>query len=95
MDGLIEIDAKGKVNGIDALRRRARGKVILLGWDIDRVAGVFTSLDNAIKHLLRSADVRKHNWWLSFRKRNRIDAGCIFDRVLLQTTMPKGEVRRG
>jgi len=90
MNGSIEIDAKGKVNGLDSLRRLARGKVILLGWDMYRVAGVFTSLDNAMKHLFKSADIRKHNWWLSFRKCDRIDVGCVFDRVLLKTTMPRG-----
>lgn len=90
MDNQAQLDHNGEVNGIAVLRKRARGKMVLLGFGIDRVAGVFTSVDKAFKELMKSPEMPDHNWWLSFRKADKIDNGSIFDRVLLRTQAVEG-----
>lgn len=85
MAGTIQFYANGDVRGIASLRKRARGKLVLLGFDIDQVAGVFTSVEKALQALAKEPEMPARNWWLAFRKVNTFDKGCIFDRILLRT----------
>ena len=68
-----------------AIEKRAKGKLIVIGWDLDRIMGVFSTVDKALEALDKSPERNDHNWWMEFRKLDHWEKSNIFDRLLLRT----------
>lgn len=74
------------------LHKRAKGKLVVIGWDIDRIMGIFSTLEKAFKAVENAPERYDHNWWMEFRKLDRWEKPCIFERVLLRTRIASEDV---
>ena len=66
------------------VERLSKGKLVVIGWDIDRIMGIFSTVDKALEALEKSPDKADHNWWMEFRKLDRWEKSNIFERILLR-----------
>lgn len=76
---------KGEGMERDELYKRAEGKLVVIGWDLDRVMGIFSTVDKAMSTLEEAPERYDHNWWMEFRELDRWGKLSIFERVLLRT----------
>lgn len=73
-----------------ALYKRAEGKLVIIGWGLDRVMGIFSTLDKALEAVESAPERNDHNWWIAFRKMDRWEKSNIFERVLIRTIPKSG-----
>lgn len=71
------------------LYRKAEGKLVVVGWDIDRVMGIFSTLDKALEAVEDAPERYDHNWWLEFRKLDRWEKSNVFGRMLIRTKVAR------
>lgn len=67
------------------VQKRAKGRLVVIGWEIDRVMGIFSTVEKAMKALDKAPERSEHNWWMEFRKLDRWERPCVFERILLKT----------
>lgn len=72
-------------NNIVELEKRAKGKLVAIGFGIDRIFGIFSTAEKALGALQEARERNDHNWWMEFRKLDRWERPTIFERVLLRT----------
>lgn len=76
------------------LQKRADGKLVVIGWDLDRMMGIFSTVDKAMSALEEAPERYDHNWWMEFREQNCWGQFSVFERVLLRTRIaPQCEQR--
>lgn len=71
------------------LQKKAKGKLVIIGWDLDRVMGIFSTVDNAMKAIEEAPERYDHNWWMEFRELDKWQKSNIFERVLLRTRIAR------
>jgi hypothetical protein len=67
------------------IQKRAEGKLVVVGWDVDRVMGIFSTVDKAMKALEEAPERYDHNWWMEFRDLDQWKKPSIFERILVRT----------
>jgi hypothetical protein len=72
------------------LHKRTEGKLVIVGWDLDRVIGIYSTLGKALEALDRAPGRNDHNWWLEFRKVNHWSTTSLFERILVRTDKVSG-----
>lgn len=79
---------------LEELQKRAKGKLVVLGFDLDRVAGIFSTVDKAEEAVREAPDRYDHNWWIEFRTLDAFRDTGVFQRVIFRTRRNRSHASR-